>query len=281
MGFDWSTLGQEAPTALVRARHLAHHAAQWPAKAARANLGGAPDDGDATLGWDEHRAALMSQPLAGAGADVRLGLRIAALELVVVRGSAELDTYALEGRSDAMIGVWFDSALRALGLAPASDCALPYAVPYHPATKRSAQVRSADAGALQELARWYGAANEVLKELAGRAPRASEVRCSLRHFDLASDVDTDGGTDPTARSLRIGFSPGDAHYAQPYAYVTGWPHPSAAQLPTLAPPARWHTEGFVGAVIPGDEILMLDDRRQKLVDLLDAIVKIAAACQPA
>src|SRR5688500_5342450 len=171
MGFEWSTLGQEAPTALVRARHLAHHAAQWPAKAARANLG-APDDVAATLSWDEHRAALMSQPLAGAGADVRLGLRIAALELVVVRGSAELDSYALEGRSDAMIGVWFDSALRALGLAPASDCALPFAVPYHPATKRSAHVRSADACALEELARWYGAANDVLNELAARAPRA-------------------------------------------------------------------------------------------------------------
>ena len=280
MAFDWSTLGQEAPTALVRARHLAHHAAQWPAKAARANLEAAPDGSNEALSWDEQRAALMSQPLTAAGAEVRLGLRIAALELVVVRGSAELDTYSLEGRSDAMIGVWFDSALRALRLAPASDCALAHAVPYHPATKRSAQVRSADASALEELARWYAAAAEALDEVAARAADASPVRCSLRHFTIATEV-TPGGTDASARRLRIGLSPGDAHYAQPYAYVTGWPHLNATELPALAAPARWHTEGFIAAVIPAEEILLLDDRRQKLVDWLDATAKSAALLQPA
>ena len=53
MPFDWSTLGQHAPTARVRARHLAHHAALWPAKAARANLPAAADDGHASLVWDD------------------------------------------------------------------------------------------------------------------------------------------------------------------------------------------------------------------------------------
>ena len=59
----------------------------------------------------------MSQPLPVSGADVRIGLRIDTLELIVMRGSVLLDNYALEGRTDAMTGVWFDSALRALGLA--------------------------------------------------------------------------------------------------------------------------------------------------------------------
>jgi hypothetical protein len=281
MGFDWSTLGQEAPTALVRARHLAHHAAQWPAKAARANLGAATDDNDVALSWDEQRAALMSQALPGSGADVRIGLRIAALEIVVMRGAAVLDTYSLEGRSDAMIGVWFDSALRALGLQPASDCALPFSVAYHPAGKRSAQVRAADAAALEELARWFAAADDALNQLAARAPVATAVRCSLRHFGIATDVSPDGGIDAAVRPMRIGFSAGDAHYAQPYAYVTGWPHSNAAQVPALAPAARWHTEGFIGAVISGEEILMLADRRQELVDMLDVTAKSAMTFQPA
>src|SRR2546430_10247870 len=31
--FDWSKMGRIPPVALVAARNLAHHAAQWPAKA--------------------------------------------------------------------------------------------------------------------------------------------------------------------------------------------------------------------------------------------------------
>src|SRR5207249_12251064 len=36
--FDWSKMGRMPPAGLVAARDLAHHAAQWPAKAAHANL---------------------------------------------------------------------------------------------------------------------------------------------------------------------------------------------------------------------------------------------------
>ena len=58
MLFDWSTLGAKAPTALVRARNVAHHAVQWVVKAARANLPAAADDEHANLVWDGARAAV-------------------------------------------------------------------------------------------------------------------------------------------------------------------------------------------------------------------------------
>ena len=275
MQFDWSTLGQQAPTTLVRARQLAHHAAQWAAKAAHANLDRQSDDAHADLAWDAERAALMSLPLPGAGADVRIGLRIAALEIVVMRGAAVLDTYSLEGRTDAMIGVWFDSALRALGLKPAADCALPYSVAYHPATKRSAQVRAADAAALDELARWLAAAADVLHDIAARRADASAVRCSPHHFELATTWSLDDGAQP--RSIRAGVSLGDSHYAQPYAFVIARPHPPTADLPALPQPGMWHTQGFVGAVATGEEILRFDDRRQKVVDFVDAAAQASVA----
>ena len=68
MQFDWSTLGNKSPTALVRARNLTHHAVQWVSKAARANLEAVADDSHAGLFWNTERGAFLSQPLAAGGA---------------------------------------------------------------------------------------------------------------------------------------------------------------------------------------------------------------------
>ena len=62
MPFDWITLGGKSPTALVKARTVAHHAVQWPTKVARANLEAVPDDSHSSLVWDAARGALFSQP---------------------------------------------------------------------------------------------------------------------------------------------------------------------------------------------------------------------------
>ncbi len=281
MRFDWSTLGQQAPTALVRARHLAHHAAQWPTKAARANLAAPADDSHASLTWDDARAALMSQPLPANGADVRIGLRVAGLELVVVRGEVVLDTYTLEGRTEAMTGVWFDSALRSLGLKPASDVALPYTLPYHPVAKRAAFRRGPEADALEELARWFGAAADVLNDIAAKLahlrPGPGPVRCWPHHFDIATLVALEESSAESSRSIGIGVSPGDEHYAQPYAYVSPWPKLAAAGLPSLPPPGHWHTQGFVAAVATGEEILTLQDCGPQLLAFLEAAVELESS----
>ncbi len=278
MRFDWSMLGGHAPTALVRARHLAHHAAQWPTRAARANLAPASDDSHASLAWDSEHAALMSQALPVRGADVRIGLRIAGLELIVMRGGVLLDNYTLEGRTEAMTGVWFDSALRALGLEPASGVTLPYTLPFHPVAKRAPYGRSAEAEALAELARWYDAADDLLREIAGKLaslrPGPGPARCWPHHFDIATLVSLAEGAGETTKSIGIGLSPGDEHYAQPYVYVSPWPHLPATGLPDCPPPGHWHTHGFVAAVATADEILALEDRGSGLLVFVEAAVEI-------
>lgn len=281
MRFDWSTLGRQAPTALTRARHLAQHAVQWATKAARANLAAAPDDSHSSLAWDGECAALMSQPLPASGAEVRIGLRVAALELIVVRGDVVLDTYMLEGRTDTMTGVWFDSALRALGLKPASSVTLPYAPPHRPVAKRAPYGRGAEAAALEELARWFGAAAEVLADVkvkyAGLNPGPSPVLCWPHHFDIATVVSLEEGPPEAARAIGIGISPGDEFYPQPYAYVSPSPHFDIAGLPDAPPPGHWHTQGFVAAVATGEEILTLEDRGAGLLAFFEAAVEIGRA----
>lgn len=281
MQFDWSTLGRKAPTALVRARNFAHHAVQWVSRAAHANLPAMPDDSHASLEWDAAHGALFSRPLPAGGADVSVGLRVGGLALIILRGGVVLDTFELAGRRDSMIGVWLDSALRALALKSASDITLPYSMSVHSVVRGGAYNCSGEAEAFDELARWYSAAAEVLGEvrtiLAEVDPGPGPVYCWPHHFDIATLVSLEQGGAETARSIGIGFSPGDGYYAQPYAYVSPWPHLKPADLEVLPPPGHWHTQGFVGAVATGEEILMLEDRGPGLLAFINAAFEIGRA----
>src|SRR6267378_2416584 len=136
MRFDWSKMGRMPPAALVEVRNLAHHAAQWATKAARANLAEASDDSPSAFMWDTLCAARVSQVLPAKAGVVRVGIRIARLELIVTSGNNVLDAYQLDGKTDAAAGAWIDSKLHALGLKPASGATLPYALPDHPAGGR-------------------------------------------------------------------------------------------------------------------------------------------------
>ncbi len=206
MQFDWATLGGKAPDALVKARTLAHHAVQWPTRAARANLEALPDDSHSSLTWDGARGALFSRPLAAGGADVRVGLRLAGLALIIMRGNLVLDTYELAGRRDSMVGVWLDSALRALGLKAASGVTLPYTIPSHAVARGSPYSFSGESEAFDELVRWFDAAADLLDEVrtdyAGTQPEPGAAMCWPHHFDIATlvSVRTSPAARPRARS---------------------------------------------------------------------------------
>ena len=225
MEFDWTTLGGKAPTALVKARTVAHHALQWPTKAARANLEAARrrQPFEPHMGSRARRA--VSQPLPAGDATVRVGLRLAGLALIVMRGNLVLDTYELAGRRDSMVGVWLDSSLRALGLKPATAVTLPYTIPSHPVARGSAYSFSGESEAFDELVRWFDAAAEVLEEVRSGYTdgRADAARCWPHHFDIATVVALDPPGAETARSIGIGMSPGDHYYPQPYFYVSPYP----------------------------------------------------------
>jgi len=265
MPVSWSMLRNHAPTALAAARALAHRAAQWPARAACANLVPVPDDSHASLSWDSDMAALLGQPLDGG---VRVGLRVAVHELVFTTES-RCDALPLTGKPDAEVGSWLDGKLVAEGLKPASGTKLPYEVP-------STMFARAGEEALRfpAIALWFAAAAEALGELRQSyrryTPGPSPVRCWPHHFDIAILVALEEGRAESARSIGIGVSPGDNYYAQPYLYVSPYPKPDTADLPPLPPGARWHTKDFFGAVATGTDLLALADPRAAFTRIVDA-----------
>jgi hypothetical protein len=279
MRFDWSKMGRTPPAALVEVRSLAHHAAQWATKAARANLSAVSDDSHSAFVWDTLHAALVSQVLPAKGGGVRVGIRIARLELIVTSGNNVLDAYQFDGKTDAAAGAWIDSKLHALGLKPASDANLPYALPDHPADGRPHELGMLGRE-FGELSRWFAGPAEALEEfaesLAGLRPGPGPLLCWPHHFDIATLVRLDAGGGESARSVTVGMSPGDEFYAQPYAYVSLWPR-FEGRLPDLPPPGQWHTVGFLGAVITGEDILAFKDRRQGLLSFIGGAFEIARA----
>ncbi len=274
MQFDWSTLGAKSPTALVRARNLAHHAVQWVSKAARANLQAAADDSHSSLFWDVERGAFLSQALAAGGAEVRIGFKLRNFALMILRNNRELDEFELGGRKDTSVSVWFDSALRALGLKAASEIELPYSLPSLPVSRGSAYHVSGESDAFDELAQWYDAAADLLADVAAAHPGAGPIRCWPHHFDIATLIALDAEGGENARSIGVGVSPGDDYYAQPYLYVSTWPRLKPADLPLLAQPGRWHVKDFVGAVATAEDILMQPERAPAVTAFVEAVIAI-------
>ena len=114
-------LGTIAATALESARDTCHRAAQWATKAARANVEARADDSHSNLGWDDSRAALVSHPLQSAGApELRVGLSLSELRLLLIRDGELVDSLALAGLNDSEAGKWLDGQLTSAGLAPAT-----------------------------------------------------------------------------------------------------------------------------------------------------------------
>ena len=281
MRFDWSKLGRVSPKSLISARLLAHHAAQWPSKAARANLDPVPDDSHSSIEWETGLAALVSQPLPTPAGDIRLGLRVAALALIVVRDGTVLDALQLNRKTDAAAGAWIDSKLQALGLRPAGGVKLPYAVPDHAAAGGAPYDSCLLERELGELSLWFGGSAEALEDfkskLGGLRPGPSPVRCWPHHFDMATVVGLEEGGPDSVRSIGVGVSPGDEFYPQPYVYISPWPRFGGAELPKLPPPGHWHTKGFFGAVATGDEILALKNRGPALLEFITGAFEIGRA----
>jgi hypothetical protein len=117
-----------------------------------------------------------------------------------------------------------------------------------PAGPLSDDPLNVDPEAAARLADWYAFGAGVLNELADGT--ASPVRLWPEHFDIAIEMG----------EVNYGFSPGDEHHAEPYAYVGPWTAPPAGEL--------WNATGFAGAELTYAELLKAEDPRLHALDFL-------------
>ena len=71
--------------------------------------------------------------------------------------------------------------------------------------------------------------------------------------------------------MNFGFSTGDEAVPEPYFYITAYPTPDGLVETPLPGPARWHTEGFVGALLPYAALVDVEDGDALLLDYLGTV----------
>jgi hypothetical protein len=273
----WRSLRGLEQDRLRAARIEAHYAVQWLARAARAFVPPRPDDGHTNLDWDGALDGFLTHPLID---DVRLGLSIADLTLVLRDEQSGAEYFVLDTRTDADARRWLGAQLAACGLDAAKlDPPAPYAMPDHALAHGGTYAAGALADALTELTAWFANASMSLgaldERMTGRGLKASPLRCWPHHFDIATLTLVEGGEAEHAPSVNAGFSPGDEHYAEPYFYVSPYPYPEPAKLPPLPEVGHWHVKGFTAAIAPASCILPAKDCQAAAGEFLDAAVAAA------
>jgi hypothetical protein len=261
---QWMAVGDRSPADLVDARLQLHWAAQLVSAVGTTLLPAAADDSHTNLEW----LAESGRPPA-----VASGLLAGQLTLDTPRCRAALHADTLElhlleehGTSVArrrLHGLTLSEGMGWLEQEIAAWRRQPLPVPLQRreldlpdhAVAHGAPFCSDDVTAFAELTRWYGNADAVLRSLADRTPNASPVRCWPHHFDIATLITVEPSPPGAgARTIGVGLSPGDASYAEPYWYVTPWPHPDDPRLATLDADGEWHRSGWLGAVLLGSRV---------------------------
>jgi hypothetical protein len=268
----WRALGTVAPSELSQARIQLHWATQLVSAPGTSLLPPAEDYSHTNLGWDAELGVLTGHNVGPAS--MQAALVFEGLELLVLDGRRERASMRLAGHTLQQGLAWLGHEISSEGKA--------LALPVHEmppyAVGEGGVFSDAGTEARAELSAWFANSFGLIRDAVADYPDAAPVRCWPHHFDVASLLTLHSGVGAEeARSIGVGFSPGDGSYDQPYFYVTPWPYPDADGLPPLADGAHWHTEGWTGAVLTAEQLLSTPpaERQRTARHALDRAV---AAC---
>jgi hypothetical protein len=260
----WQNLEPGLATQLTDARLQLHHAAQFVAAMGISYLPKREDDSHTNMEWI---AGALASNVVG-DRPFRLGVRPHPFALLIVVGDVELTSFSLSGKTIADGTRWVRSQIETLGLDPDRfTLGKHYTIPMH-AVARGVPFDATDHAAFEQLQRWYDNADGVLHQVA-RARNGSAVRCWPHHFDIATLLTP--GPDST---VGVGLEPGDGSYDEPYWYVNVYPPPhdiASLTAATLKGGGTWHTDQWLGAVLPGSRLSAEGQEQQTEAFLTSAI----------
>lgn len=262
---EWQPLARSSAHALTDARLQLHHAAQLVAGVGISYLPRVDDDSHTNMEWI---ATALASHVVGER-PIRVGIRPHPFALVVIAGDADLAVFALHGATIADAVRWLRGQLGDVGLDPARyTLAKHYTIPPHPVADGVA-FDAVDDAAFDQLRRWYDNADALLRQIAADR-QGSPVRCWPHHFDIATLLTVSPRT-----TIGVGLAPGDASYDEPYWYVNVYPPPAnVASLTTarLLCGGTWHTDQWLGAVLPGSR-LVDDEQREQVMSFLSSAIE--------
>ncbi len=235
-----------------QARAVLHHAILLVSALGKDILPPRPDASHKCVIYDPEQRAFTSPK--DEGLPFRAALRIPDLSIRLLdAGGNEQGRFALAGRTLDQAEAWLNDRLRECWPdVPRSPIArAKYTdLPEH-AVASGGVVPIIEEALLDAVEQHYALSRIALEEVraGSREGRAGPVRIWPHHFDQAVSIPLDEGGGEEARSIGVGFSPGDADHRGPYWYVTAWPPPARNRLPAKSGVGVWHTEPFYGATL--------------------------------
>jgi hypothetical protein len=269
----WQPVRPEDAAKLTDCRLQLHYAAQFGAAAGISFLAHRPDESHTNLEWVASLAGLFSRVIP-TGRPFRIGARPSKFALLIVtEDNQPIAEYKLHGRTITDATEWIRSQIKSLGADPTRyTLRRDYEIPAH----QVAIGESFDASAptlFEELSKWFSNAAALFGSLVRKTLGASEVRCWPQHFDLATLIKVAPG-----RTIGMGLEPGDDFYDEPYFYLNMSPQPAAsrAQSRPLWGDGTWHTNEWVGPVLPGSRFGAASAQERQVREFLDSAT---AACR--
>lgn len=260
----WKPLSPGDSATLSDSRRQLHHAAQLATAFGISYLEKQADDSHTSLEWVEPEGALASNELNGTS----VALQVSNLTLIIADASFEL-----LGRTMAEAADWLRAQLGSAGLDETRfTLERHYEIPEHPVGEGA--VFDASPHELEELSRWYSNALPQLERVRTQNPGASDIRCWPHHFDIATLISLEGG-----KTVGAGMEPGDKYYDEPYFYVNANPPPWGIELPqTLKGHGAWHTQEWIGAVLPASRLTLdVTEQEQQVSDYFSAALQACRA----
>ncbi len=253
---------------LTDARLQLHHAAQLATATGISFLPAQPDDSHTNLEWMEGLRALAAHVIP-APQPFRVVVQPADLSLSIVGEDDQIvASTLLNGLTIDDADNWLRVRIGERG-ADADRFTLKrhYEIPPHPVDD-GATFDTKNAAAFAQLDAWYFAANRALEHVRSSVTGASEIRCWPHHFDIATLIDVGGG-----RTIGVGMEPGDQYYDEPYFYVNLTPQPTAdAAKVSLGGGGTWHTNEWIGAVLPGSRLTTDESPKEQVHAFLDSAI---------
>ena len=215
----WKTLSSSDFRAMKEARIQLHQASQFVAAIGRCYNEPDPGDSHATLSWDNNLEGLIGKPIQNS--ELRAYLRFEDLTIGLFdrenSWSIDLDQLDINEAQSAVQGMVAKVGLDLGRL----TFKLPYIIPEYPISLGSEKFEVSHSAAYKEFEHYYSDANDALNEFLSTTDKASEISCWPHHFDIATLVTLVENDNPEeAKSIGVGFSPGDDNYNEPYFYLT-------------------------------------------------------------
>lgn len=270
LSLEWHTFKPLDTQKLSDVKQQFHLALQNVAAVGRKFLKHSDNDENATLTWIPGLSRLAGKWIEGS---VRFRSSISFEDFAIYLVDERVNTissFSVVGKTHRQIMIWLEEQIGKLQLT-ASDLTLnlPYKIQDSPQLNGE-KFQAHDPDVVMELMKYYHNTFKVLRAFKKSRNINSEVYVWPHHFDEALTVlIKDTGDPETNSTITLGMSPGDESIAEPYFYVSTWPHVLTSQFPMLKNGAIWVEEEWTGSVFLSSEIIKKKNQEEAIVNYFE------------